>query len=68
MARMHRFEDTVVSRYCDIDMTFEGHRRSKVMMGKERSHMASYMLLIVIIWFGCTVLKIQQSEDSVTLS
>ena len=67
-ARMRHFEDTAVCRYCDVDLTFQGHQMSEVMMGKERSHVASYMLLIVTIWLGCTVLKIQQSEDSMTLS
>ena len=32
--------------------------RSKVMRGRESSHMTSYLLLIVTTWLGSTVLKI----------
>ena len=34
-------------------------KRSKVMKGNESSHITSYLLLIVSIWLGSTILKIQ---------
>ena len=64
MARKHRFEDTAVWKYHDLDLTFQGHPRSKVMGGNERSHMTSLMLLIVTTWLGRTVLKIQLFENT----
>ncbi len=30
IARNHRFEDTAICKYCILDMTFQGHSRSKV--------------------------------------
>ena len=59
MARKHRFEDTGLWKYCDLNLTFQGHPRSKVIRGNESSHMTSYLLLIVTTWLGNTVLKIQ---------
>ena len=51
-ARKHRLEDTAVWKYCDLDLTFWGHPRSKVMKGKASSHITSYLLLIVTIRLG----------------
>ena len=59
MARKHRFEDTDVWKCLDLDLTFQGHQRSKVMRGIESSHMTSYLLLIVTIRLGSMVLKTQ---------
>ena len=66
MARKHHFEDAAVRKYCDLDLTFQDHTRSKVMRVNERLHMTSYLLLIVTTWLGNTVLKIQLFEDIVT--
>ena len=62
MARKHCFEDIAVGKYCDLDLTSQGHLRSKVMRGNESSHMTSYLLVIV----DTAVLKIQLFENIVT--
>ena len=50
-----------------LDVTFQGHSRSKIVRGNESSHMTSYMLVLVGIWLVSTVLKIQVFENIVTL-
>ena len=55
----HRFEDTAVEKYCDLDLTFQGHPRSKVIRGNESSYMTSYLLVIVFMLLENTILKIQ---------
>ena len=49
VAGKHRLEDTAVSKYRDLDLTFLGHLRSKVIKGNESKHMTSYLFLIVTI-------------------
>ena len=66
MAGKHRFENTAVSKYCDLDLTFQGQLRSKVMRGNESSHMISYLLVIVFTWLEGTFFKIQLFENIVT--
>ena len=58
VASKHRFEETAVCKYCNLDLTFQGHSGSKVMRGNESSHITSYLLFIVTIWLRSTVLKI----------
>jgi hypothetical protein len=67
MAKKHPFANKAARRNCDLDLTFKGHRRSNIMMGKESSHMTSYQNIIIVTqWLECTGLKIQQPEDIVT--
>ena len=64
MARKLHFENAAVWTYCDLDLTFQGHPRTKVMRGNESSHMTSYLLVLVTKRLGSTVLKIQLFENS----
>ena len=57
----------LVEKYFDLNLTFNGHPRSKVMRGNESLHIISYQLSIVTIRLGSTVLKIQLFENIVTL-
>ena len=66
VAGKHRFEDTAVWKYRDLDLTFQGQLRSKIMRGNESSHMTSYLLVIAFMWLGSMVLKIQLFENIVT--
>ena len=43
------------SSYSDLDLTFQGHPRSNVMVPNERSYMTSYMLSMITLGLGCMV-------------
>ena len=47
--------------------TVKYNLRSKVMRGNESSHMTSYLLVIVYMWLGSTVLKRQVFKNIVSL-
>ena len=64
MAGKDRFEDTAV---CDLDLTFQGQLRSKVMRGNKSSYMTSYLLVIVTLRLGSTVFRLQLFENILTL-
>ena len=55
------------TKYLDLDLTFHGHPRSKVMRGNESLHMTSYLLSTVTTLLGSPILKIQLFENILTL-
>ena len=56
---MHHKETIGHSSYSDLDLTFQGHPRSKVMVPNERSYMTSYMLSMITLCLGCMVCEIE---------
>ena len=63
VAGKHCFDDTAIWKYLDLDLTFSGQSRSKVMRANESSYMTTHLLSIVTMRLGSTVLKTQLFEN-----